>query len=72
MRSVVLHPAVIKFLAKAGAKGGAKKGPTKKRGDAEYYRRIRLSQFTKEWLAAHPKEDAALHFKSRPIQKKSP
>ena len=37
----MLHPAVIKFLAKAGAKGGAKKGPTKKRGDADYYRRIR-------------------------------
>ena len=46
MRCDVLHPAVIKFLAKAGAKGGAKKGPTKKRGDAEYYRRIRSKRRT--------------------------
>ena len=46
MRCDVLHPAVIKFLAQAGAKGGAKKGPTKKRGDAEYYRRIRSKRRT--------------------------
>lgn len=37
-----LHPEVVAFLAKNGAKGGAAgTGDSKRRGDSEYYRKIR-------------------------------
>lgn len=35
-------PAVRKFLTEIGRKGGAVKGPSKRRGDADYYRQLRL------------------------------
>lgn len=44
----MLHPEVIKFLSESGSKGGKKKGPTKSRGDAEYYRAMAAKRKKKE------------------------
>jgi hypothetical protein len=45
------HKKIKQWSASAmGKKGGTTKGAAKVRGDAEYYRRIRLARETKEKL----------------------
>jgi hypothetical protein len=43
-----VHPAVSAFHSEIGKKGGSVKGECKKRGDGDYYRRLREIRKAKE------------------------
>jgi hypothetical protein len=47
-RGKLRHPEVAKYVSDLARKGGQVTGPCKRRGDSEYYRKLRLDYVAKQ------------------------